>query len=259
MKVGVNVAILKEGRVLLTRRKDFGVWCLPGGHVDQEESLAQAAVREAAEETGLDVQLNRLVGLYSIPKAQAWVNLIVLFAAEPTGGELRAQEDEVVELGYFGQDDVPQALLWGHRQRIRDVFSGCGGGQVWLQHAPYDPVDDRQALYALLEGSGLSGGAFYRRHFGWADPDEDRLEVGGTESIARQRRGMNTEPNDKGSKRPGSMMGVGIAIGAGIGVALGAAFDSLPIGIAVGVAVGVAIGAALEQHRKQSGGDGPAE
>jgi ADP-ribose pyrophosphatase YjhB (NUDIX family) len=124
VEVGVNVAILRDGRVLLTKRKDFGVWCLPGGHVDTGESVAQAAIRGAAEETGLDVRLNRLVGIYSIPKARAWVNLIVLFAAEATGGALKAQQAEVLEMRYFHPDEIPGTLLWGHRQRIQDALAG---------------------------------------------------------------------------------------------------------------------------------------
>ncbi len=51
MKVGVCVAIIENEQILLTKRKDFEVWCLPGGHVDAGETVAQAAVREAFEET----------------------------------------------------------------------------------------------------------------------------------------------------------------------------------------------------------------
>lgn len=66
--LGVNVAIVSEGRVLLTRREDFDVWCLPGGQVDAGESLAEAARREVREETGLEVRIERLVGMYSGPR-----------------------------------------------------------------------------------------------------------------------------------------------------------------------------------------------
>lgn len=178
MKVGVNVALFRDDRILLTRRKDFEVWCLPGGHVDSRESVAQAAIREVAEETGLTARLNRLVGLYSIPEARSWVKLMVVFAGEPVGGTLKAQEDEVLEVDYFHPGEIPDRLLWGHRQRIQDAFEGYGGGRVWLQHAPYDPAMDRQALYKIRDESGLSPQEFYSQHFGWDDPQDDRLEVG---------------------------------------------------------------------------------
>ncbi len=53
--VSVNVAVMQEGRILLTQREDFETWVLPSGRVEEGESLAQAAIREAKEETGIDV------------------------------------------------------------------------------------------------------------------------------------------------------------------------------------------------------------
>lgn len=178
MKAGVNVAVIHNEQILLTKRKDFGVWCLPGGHVDIGESVAQAAIRETAEETGINVKLSRLVGIYSIPEAKSWVNLIILFAGELIGGEFKAQEDEVLEIRYFYPDEIPQQLLWGHRQRIKDALTGYGGGRVWIQNVPYDPVQNRQTLYKLRDESGLLSEEFYAQHFGWTDPSNDRLEVG---------------------------------------------------------------------------------
>lgn len=177
MKVGINVAVVHNEQVLLTKRNDFEVWCLPGGHVDTGESVAQAAIRETAEETGLKVQLNRLVGIYSIPEARAWVNLIVLFAGEPVGGEFKVQEDEVLEMEYFHIDVLPDKLLWGHRQRILDALNDRGGGSVWLQNVPFDPVVNRQELYKLRDESGLSRQEFYLQYFGLVDPGCDRQEV----------------------------------------------------------------------------------
>jgi len=177
MNVGVNVAIIQDGQILLTKREDFEVWCLPGGHVDPDESMVEAAVREVVEETGLDVQLTRLVGVYSIPKAKAWVNLIILFIGEVIGGELKIQEGEVLDITYFPVDELPENMLWAHRQRVVDAVNGCGGSVVWQQNVPFDAVENRQELYQLRDESGLSGHEFYSQYFGWNDPENDRPEI----------------------------------------------------------------------------------
>lgn len=177
MKVGVNVAIFEDGEILLTRREDFGVWCMPGGGVDEGESMGEAAVREALEETGIKVKLKRLVGIYSMPEAKAWANLIVVFVAEPVGGVMKKQAGEVVEMRFFPVDNLPENLLFGHRQRILDAVSGVGGSAAWRQHVPFDTVEDRWGLYGLVEKSGLSGIDFYGQNFGFETPEEDRREL----------------------------------------------------------------------------------
>jgi len=180
--LGVNIAIFKEGQVLLTKREDFEVWCLPGGAVDENESIAAAARREAREETGLRVQLIRLVGVYSQPN---WLNShhALVFAAQATGGEPRPQSSEVLAMAYFGQHCLPQPILFGQRQRILDALSGAQGVvRNRTQEWPFGKVS-RQELYALRDNSGLSRQEFYLKYFGISDAYQDKLEVGSLDFI----------------------------------------------------------------------------
>jgi len=178
--LGAVVAIMERGKVLLTQREDFEVWCLPGGHVDPGESVAQTAIREAKEETGLDVALQRLVGIYSrLEKGGNNVHL-VLFAATPVGGTLQPQVEEVLALNYFATDDLPNDMLWWHRHPIADAVNGTAGSVVRsFQITPPQPVQSRKELYALRDQSGLSRPDFYRYYFEHSGTSTVKLEVGG--------------------------------------------------------------------------------
>src|SRR5258708_9659359 len=66
--VGSSAAVVDdEGRILLQRRSDSGNWALPGGAMDIGETFAQSAIREVKEETGFDVRIDRIIGIYSDP------------------------------------------------------------------------------------------------------------------------------------------------------------------------------------------------
>ena len=177
--LGVNIAILQSDQVLLTKRADVEVWTLPGGGVETGESVAEAAIREAREETGLQVQLIRLVGIYYTPRWASGDAHGVLFAAIPVGGALQPQEGEVVELGYFGPQSLPEPLVWWQRQRIRDALDGVGGGAVWTQKPkwPFEQVKTRHEFYELMLQSGLSRQEFFLRHFSKPEPEPEDLEV----------------------------------------------------------------------------------
>ena len=156
------VAIIDNGKVLLTKREDFEVWCLPGGGVEDGESLAEAAVREAKEETGVDVELTRLVGVYS-RIGGIWNDVhAVLFAARPVGGELKLQPGETVEVEYFPFDDIPGEVLFGHRKRIEDAIHEVNGIAVKQELDLFEEKKPtRKELYALRDQSGLGRQEFY--------------------------------------------------------------------------------------------------
>jgi ADP-ribose pyrophosphatase YjhB (NUDIX family) len=177
--LGVNIAIIKNGTILLTKREDFEIWCLPGGAVDPGESVAQAAIREAREETGLEVELTRLVGVYSRPRWPGPGAHIVLFAARPISSELIPDPNEVIDIAYFSMNEIPEDLLWWNRQRIKDAMDGIGGGVVWSQDSqlPFEGLLTREELYTMRDQSGLSRRDFYFAHIGKMDGAQETLEV----------------------------------------------------------------------------------
>jgi ADP-ribose pyrophosphatase YjhB (NUDIX family) len=120
-----------EGRILLQRRSDNGLWGLPGGSVEIGESVQEAIVREVREETGLTVEVLRLVGVYSDPKVQIVrypdgnvVHYIsTLLACRMLGGTLQTC-DETLDLKFWDPAHLPQDLLPMHHIRIQDAMTG---------------------------------------------------------------------------------------------------------------------------------------
>ena len=107
-----------DGRILLQRRSDNGLWGLPGGSVEIGESVSAAIVREVREETGLTVGVERLVGVYSEPARQvvryADGNVVhyisTLFACRILDGNL-ATCDETLDLQFFDPARLPEDML----------------------------------------------------------------------------------------------------------------------------------------------------
>ncbi len=178
--LGVNVAIIENGKVLLTKRCDFEVWCLPGGEVDAGESLVQAAKREAYEEVGYSIELERLVGIHSRPQWLSVGGHIAVFAAKLTGGALKIQQSEVLEARFFAADELPSEMVLGGRQQALDALQGVTGA-VWTHDSEWNfkPGITRAELYTLLKQSGLSPAEFYLTRVAKAVPAGDRLEVEG--------------------------------------------------------------------------------
>ena len=116
-------------KVLLIRRSDNGQWCLPGGAMDPGESASECCAREVMEETGLEVRVGRLVGVYSTPhrimeyadgnRKQA---LDLVFEAVRISGELGIC-DETTEAGYFSLEQMRSIeIMELFRERVDDAF-----------------------------------------------------------------------------------------------------------------------------------------
>ena len=110
-KVGSDAAIFNEkGEILLMDRADGTGWCLPCGWVDPNERPVDTAVREAREETGLEVEVVRLVGVFTRePNAGGGVHTMVAIVhlCQIVGGELRLSH-EGNDLRYWAIDEVPR-------------------------------------------------------------------------------------------------------------------------------------------------------
>lgn len=158
---GVATAVFQGNRILLTKRNDFEVWCLPGGAIEDGETLVEAAARETREETGIEVQITRFVGMYTQLRTHETFHLLT-FAGHPIGGNLDPDPKEVVDIGYFERDALPSPMLFGHDQQIEDAWQGCVGTayryQVRISPECRVPRND---LYALRDHSSLSRQAFY--------------------------------------------------------------------------------------------------
>jgi ADP-ribose pyrophosphatase YjhB (NUDIX family) len=126
-----------DGHVLLQRRSDNGLWGLPGGGVEIGESVSTAIVREVREETGLTVQIERLVGVYSNPRFQVvryadgnvvhYIN--TLFACRVVGGTLQTCE-ETLDLQFFDPTRLPEGMLVSHLIRVQDAVANRPEGFI---------------------------------------------------------------------------------------------------------------------------------
>ncbi|GHO96777.1 NUDIX hydrolase [Reticulibacter mediterranei] len=117
-RIGVYAVIFDQERVLLAHRRDIDWWNLPGGGMELDETVEEAMRREVREETGLDVAVERLIGVYSKPQKQ---EVVLTFRCSVVGGTLSATE-ESRECRFFSPDALPPNTLPKHRQRVEDAL-----------------------------------------------------------------------------------------------------------------------------------------
>jgi 8-oxo-dGTP diphosphatase len=111
---------------VLIRRKNSpykGHWALPGGFVEYGETVEAAVIREVKEETGLEIGLNGISGVYSDPKRDPRGHTVsVCFRAHKIGGDLNADTD-ASEVACFSLDEVFNFdLAFDHKKILKDAF-----------------------------------------------------------------------------------------------------------------------------------------
>jgi len=118
--------IIKDEKILLIKRKNppfKGMWALPGGFVEYNETTENAVVREVLEETGLKTKIHKLAGVYSDPERDPRGHTItIVYMLDVINGKLIANDD-ASEVKYFSLNDLPN-LSFDHEIIIKEIIQG---------------------------------------------------------------------------------------------------------------------------------------
>jgi len=120
----VDIIIELDDRgIILIKRKNYPFgWAIPGGFVDYGESLEDAAVREAKEETGLEVNIIRQFHTYSRPDRDPRHHAISTVFIAKASGKPRAADD-AAEVGIFTSNNIPDPIVFDHKEILADYFT----------------------------------------------------------------------------------------------------------------------------------------
>jgi 8-oxo-dGTP diphosphatase len=125
-KVAVGTVIVtNDDKIVLVRRAiepGYGLWVFPGGYVDRGEEITVAAIREAREESGLDVRLDGLINIYSYPGRPI---VVIVYKASIIAGELRVDE-ESLEADVFARNEIPwdRLAFRSTHEALEDFYTG---------------------------------------------------------------------------------------------------------------------------------------
>jgi len=123
--VDVIIELERKGIVLVERKNPPFGWALPGGFVNYGESLEEAAMREAGEETGLQVELLLQFHTYSDPKRDPRLHTITTVYIGRAQGEPKASDD-AKGVGIFPKDSLPSKMAFDHRRILEDYLREGG-------------------------------------------------------------------------------------------------------------------------------------
>jgi ADP-ribose pyrophosphatase YjhB (NUDIX family) len=132
-KVVTMVVVESADGLWLGRRgiePGYGLWCLPGGFVNDDEHPADSALRECLEEIGSPVEIVELLGVYHIRKEAAPSMVGIAYRARLKDGERPQPGSEMLEVAAFNEDAIPELAFSSHREVLRDwLESGARSGR----------------------------------------------------------------------------------------------------------------------------------
>ena len=124
-KVTTAVVVEVGGGIVLGRRSiepGYGLWCLPGGFVNDDEDPAAAAARECLEEINAPVELTGLIGVYHIAKTGAPSMVGIAYRARLVDGARPSPGTEMLEVGVFELDSLPELAFPSHRTVLAEYL-----------------------------------------------------------------------------------------------------------------------------------------
>ena len=117
--------LVEDGRILLIKRAkepELGKWAVPGGRIEEDETAEQCMKREFLEETGLEVEPVKLVGIYSEPERDPRKIIGAVYIVKKTGGKENAGDD-AGEVRWFCLDEIPDNVAFDHKKIIKDAMA----------------------------------------------------------------------------------------------------------------------------------------
>jgi 8-oxo-dGTP diphosphatase len=132
-KVATAVVVDVDGGVVLGRRSiepGYGLWCLPGGFVNDDEDPADAAIRECLEEISAQVELTGLLGVYHIAKTGAPSMVGISYRGRLASGARIAAGAEMLEVGVFQLDSLPPLAFPSHERVLAEYIKSPGRGEA---------------------------------------------------------------------------------------------------------------------------------
>ena len=137
-KVAAAVVVEVDGGVVLGRRAiepGYGMWCLPGGFVNDDEHPAEAAIRECMEEISAAVELTSLLGVYHVPKRDAPSIVGIAYRGRLADGETLKAGSEMLDVQVFPVGSLPPLAFPSHRYVIEQYLKSLASAEA-TAHRP---------------------------------------------------------------------------------------------------------------------------